>query len=604
MVTVAVNPLNIIQNQSPGTVPGSGQIPDANTSSQSTDFGQILSGQIGDRQQASSTQAVPASTGNNAPAKSAPIQNTPAVQTTPAASAASGIAALAATPAVADNATPAATATPVAATVPINTAMVSTSNTNQAATALAGNATLAAEKNARSQHTAANLSNQQQTPEASNTTSSPQSTDQSGNSQSTTVSGAAPSTDATPVSHAAAVAALMDSVAGMVNIIQASASAPNGAAQDKNPSTSAQKAGDSAQGNTVDASAINAQAIASSTALPPDAIAMAAALQSTVQTPTPQTAGAGTIQTAPEKSALSSSAKIPSASPALNHTTAAPASLAAGQATPSPADLSSTATVASPAPAQTAAQSQSTLAANNAAAQTAAVSKQSMSTADLSAPLASSASGSPQNTASSVPSFATAIANTVGGSAAAMHQTGPNASAEGIAALGAIVPQNQGHASAVTLGSAGSSSLQPPVGSPDWNTALGQQVSWMANNHQQTATLSLNPPDLGPVHIVLNLSDNQQLGASFLAAQPETRAALEAAMPRLREMLDSAGIQLGQTSVGSGNTPSDNGNDRTPQNSRSFFSGNIDESATGSETLTAPQINSQRAGTGLIDTHV
>jgi flagellar hook-length control protein FliK len=197
-----------------------------------------------------------------------------------------------------------------------------------------------------------------------------------------------------------------------------------------------------------------------------------------------------------------------------------------------------------------------------------------------------------------------AVAN-ITGSSTATHQTGPNTPTDGIAALGAILPQNHVSGSAM-LGAAGSGSLQPPVGSPDWNTALGQQVTWMANSNQQTATLTLNPPDLGPVHIVLNLSDTQQLGASFLAAQPETRAALEAAMPRLREMLDSAGIQLGQTSVGSGNTPSDNGsgNNRTPSNPRSVFSGNIDESVTGSETLTASQTNPQRAGIGLIDTHV
>lgn len=145
------------------------------------------------------------------------------------------------------------------------------------------------------------------------------------------------------------------------------------------------------------------------------------------------------------------------------------------------------------------------------------------------------------------------------------------------------------------------------VGSPNWNTELGQQVTWMANNQQQTAVLTLNPPDLGPMRIVINLSDSQQqLGASFMAAQPETRAAIEAAMPRLREMLDSAGIQLGQTNVSSGGPQSNDwtgGNrDTSNKTGQSAFFG-ADNEAGGLEAVIQPPASLQRTGAGLIDTH-
>lgn len=99
--------------------------------------------------------------------------------------------------------------------------------------------------------------------------------------------------------------------------------------------------------------------------------------------------------------------------------------------------------------------------------------------------------------------------------------------------------------------------LTPQVGTPGWDQALGQKVVWMVAGAQQSATLSLNPPDLGPMQIVLNVS-NSQATATFTAAQPEVRQALEAALPKLREMLGDAGIQLGQATVGSGN-PNSNG---------------------------------------------
>ncbi|MEG1325301.1 MAG: flagellar hook-length control protein FliK, partial [Janthinobacterium sp.] len=78
------------------------------------------------------------------------------------------------------------------------------------------------------------------------------------------------------------------------------------------------------------------------------------------------------------------------------------------------------------------------------------------------------------------------------------------------------------------------------VGSPAWDQQLGQKVVWMAAGGDQSATLTLNPPDLGPVQVVLTVT-NDQADAAFMSAQPEVRQALEAAMPRLREMMSEAG---------------------------------------------------------------
>jgi flagellar hook-length control protein FliK len=93
--------------------------------------------------------------------------------------------------------------------------------------------------------------------------------------------------------------------------------------------------------------------------------------------------------------------------------------------------------------------------------------------------------------------------------------------------------------------------LHARVGTPAWETALGQKVCWMIGDQQQTASLTLNPPDLGPLQVVLTIN-NDQASAAFFASEPEVRRAIESAIPRLREMMDAAGIRLGDATVGAG----------------------------------------------------
>ena len=108
-----------------------------------------------------------------------------------------------------------------------------------------------------------------------------------------------------------------------------------------------------------------------------------------------------------------------------------------------------------------------------------------------------------------------------------------------------------GAANAQAAEAVASNQLHARVGSQGWDHQLGQKVVWMVNGGEQSATLTLNPPDLGPLQVVLNVS-NDQASVAFTAAQPEVRAALEQALPKLRETMGDAGITLGNTSVSAG----------------------------------------------------
>jgi flagellar hook-length control protein FliK len=109
----------------------------------------------------------------------------------------------------------------------------------------------------------------------------------------------------------------------------------------------------------------------------------------------------------------------------------------------------------------------------------------------------------------------------------------------------------QAAAQAVHAPAAQVDKLTPAVGTPAWDQALGQKIVWMAQGGEQSATLTMNPPDLGPMQVVLSVSNNQAT-VDFMSAQPEVRAALESALPRLREMMSESGVQLGQANVSAG----------------------------------------------------
>ena len=125
--------------------------------------------------------------------------------------------------------------------------------------------------------------------------------------------------------------------------------------------------------------------------------------------------------------------------------------------------------------------------------------------------------------------------------------------------------------------------LTQQVGTQGWDQALGQKIVWMVAGAQQSATLMLNPPDLGPLQIILNVS-NDQADATFISAQPEVRQALEAALPKLREMMNEVGIQLSDATVSS-NTSNQHG--ASQQNSHKALN-NSKESNLNTATVSQP----------------
>jgi len=90
--------------------------------------------------------------------------------------------------------------------------------------------------------------------------------------------------------------------------------------------------------------------------------------------------------------------------------------------------------------------------------------------------------------------------------------------------------------------------LRAPMGTPAWKDELGAQLTWMAHNGRESASLRLSPEHLGPLEIRISMNQGEAT-VWFGAASADTRSALDQSLPRLREMFASQGMVLADAGV-------------------------------------------------------
>ena len=102
--------------------------------------------------------------------------------------------------------------------------------------------------------------------------------------------------------------------------------------------------------------------------------------------------------------------------------------------------------------------------------------------------------------------------------------------------------------------------INTPVTQDNWGDEFNQKITWLASSKEQSAELHLNPPQLGPMDVVIKVSGDQAT-ALFSSPHAAVREAIEQALPKLREMMADSGIMLGNASV----------NDQAPRNRNDGF---------------------------------
>ncbi|KVH61191.1 flagellar hook-length control protein [Burkholderia sp. MSMB1072] len=192
--------------------------------------------------------------------------------------------------------------------------------------------------------------------------------------------------------------------------------------------------------------------------------------------------------------------------------------------------------------------------------------------------------------------------------AAAGNATDPAASATlaaGATAAAAAQTNLQLSPAAGAIAAANAHVLAPHVGTADWTDALSQKVVFLSNAHQQSAELTLNPPDLGPLQVVLRVADNHA-HALFVSQHAQVRDAVEAALPKLREAMEAGGLGLGSATVSDGGLASQ----QQPNPQQAFAGGQSSRRGNGGpSTVDAPAdaapsapVAARASRAGLVDT--
>ena len=97
-------------------------------------------------------------------------------------------------------------------------------------------------------------------------------------------------------------------------------------------------------------------------------------------------------------------------------------------------------------------------------------------------------------------------------------------------------------------GTALSSSILTAIQNPGWSQQMTQQVAYMIKGGFQQAEIKLNPVHLGPMEIKLSINDDQA-SVNFVTQHASVRDALDAALPRLKDMLEQQGLNLSDANV-------------------------------------------------------
>jgi hypothetical protein len=146
--------------------------------------------------------------------------------------------------------------------------------------------------------------------------------------------------------------------------------------------------------------------------------------------------------------------------------------------------------------------------------------------------------------------------------------------------------------------SAATPELPLQLGREGWGITLGHQLLWLVQHRAQRAELKLNPPHLGPLEVHLSL-DRDQTQITFFCHDSGVRHTLEGALPRLKEMLQSQGLELHQASVFSQSSGYQQSSERPLNPQRTWF---VDDD--GSPKPDPAQLIAARLKIGMVDDYV
>jgi flagellar hook-length control protein FliK len=137
--------------------------------------------------------------------------------------------------------------------------------------------------------------------------------------------------------------------------------------------------------------------------------------------------------------------------------------------------------------------------------------------------------------------------------------------------------------------------LKSPVGTSAWEEEIGAHLTWMTQKGLETGSLRVSPEHLGPLEVNISVQ-NGDASVWFAANHPDTRAALEQALPRLREMFANQGMNLADSGVSRQNLSHQGSRNQSRPEASQAVSGVSAVGSTDAGSTSASRIN-----LGLVD---
>ncbi len=145
--------------------------------------------------------------------------------------------------------------------------------------------------------------------------------------------------------------------------------------------------------------------------------------------------------------------------------------------------------------------------------------------------------------------------------------------------------------------------IEVPVTQAGWGEAVGNRLMMMVNGKMQSANIKLNPAELGPIEIRVNVNQDQQASVHFVSNNTVVRDAIEEAFPRLKEMFSQNGLTLNDANVSQQST-SQHGNAYTSEHSESLTEVNDSDRNESDEVQIENKNEEGYLPLGLVDQYV
>ncbi|MFA5982714.1 MAG: flagellar hook-length control protein FliK [Methylococcaceae bacterium] len=118
----------------------------------------------------------------------------------------------------------------------------------------------------------------------------------------------------------------------------------------------------------------------------------------------------------------------------------------------------------------------------------------------------------------------------------------------------ASFPTLKANISPAELGVVDKPVIAKELGHPEWGSELGERILWLHGKSISSAEIQLNPEHLGPITIKIDV-DQDQTNIAFTAQHANVREALEASIPKLRELFNNQQLNLTNVNVSQHNSP-------------------------------------------------